>query len=98
MNLQPKNGYLIVKALEPKKMTETGIVLPEGAQEDDEQQTSFCEVLAIPDESEYKKGETVLFSKLVPDDVMVEVDGKKELWWFVKETDVKAILKKDGKH
>lgn len=93
MKLQPKNNYLIVKAVEPKKATASGLVLPEGAELDADHQTSYGEVVATTSGSEYNAGDTVLFSKLVPDDVMVEdTKGKKLTYWFVLESDIKAVV------
>ena len=90
MTLQPKNGYILAKAVEQKKATDAGIALPEGVEEDGEQQTSYAEIVAICQGSEYNIGDTILFSKMVPDDVMTEIDGEKQLLHFIKETDIKA--------
>ena len=90
MTLQPKNGYILAKAVEAKEATESGIALPEGVEADGEQQTSYAEIVAVCQDSEYDVGDTILFSKMVPDDVMVEIDGEKQLLHFIKETDIKA--------
>ena len=93
MTLEPKNGYILAKAVEAKKATDSGIVLPEGVEEDGEQQTSYAEIVSVCQGSEYLKGDTILFSKLMPDDVMAEIDGVKQVLWFIKETDIKALVK-----
>lgn len=93
MKLIPKNDYIVVKELPKSSVSSSGIILP--VEEDDEAQTSHCEVVEVCPGSEYKKGQIVLFSKLVPDDVQVKTEkGDMEKYWFVKETDIKAVLEK----
>ena len=94
VKLQPKNGYLLVEARQKGEMAETksGIVLPDDI--DSDHQTSMARVIATCDVSEYKIGDIVLFSKLMPDDVMVEdKDGKRITCWFVREEDIKGLIK-----
>jgi len=90
MKLQMKNGYLAVKELPKDKQTETGIFLPDNV--GDEFQTSICEIV-FTSLDEYKVGQHVMFSKLVPDDVEMEIDGEKQIYWFVHESDIKAVIK-----
>ena len=84
-----KNGYLAVQPLEGEKETDSGIIVPENA--DEQSQTTHAKVYAVTEGSYYKKGDVVLFSKLVPDDVQVEDEkGKRVELWFVLESDIKA--------
>lgn len=93
MRIQTKNNYLLVKSLPPKELTKSGIILPEGAEEDGTVQTSLATVFAVNKDSEYEVGQVVAFSKLVPDDWEVEINGKKERLWWVPEGDIKGIIK-----
>ena len=93
MKLLPVNNHIIVRALEAKEATKSGIILPSGVEEDGDMQTSFAEVVATEKDSYYQIGMTVLFSKLIPDDLLIEDEnGDKQTFWIVKETDVKAIV------
>ena len=106
MKIQPKNGYMLVRS-EKKLETAAGILLP--VESDDEAQTTFA-VVVIPPQGlvesakspglkdhftpEYEVGDVVLFSKLVPDDVVIEDEnGKKQTLWFVKVSSIKGVIK-----
>ena len=92
MKIEPKNGYMPVRS-DKKLITESGLILP--VESDDEAQTTHA-VVVIPFEgSEYKVGDIVLFSKLVPDDVVIEDEkGEKQTLWFVKVNSIKGVIKK----
>lgn len=93
MKLIPVNNYIVVKALEPKKATESGIIIPEGVEEDGDMQTSFAEVVATEEGSKYKVGMMITFSKLVPNDMLIEdSNGEKHNYWTLKETDIELIV------
>ncbi len=87
------NGYLLVKSLKAEeKDKKSGIFLSK--EKDEECQTSRCEVMLVPEIAgtevgEFKPGDIVYFSKLVPDDVMMNVDGEDVELWFILESDVK---------
>ena len=93
MKIIPQNNYLLVKPVPKKEAMKSGIIIPQSTEIDSEAQTSHCEIVEVSDGSEYKKGQIVLFSKLVPDDMMVETEsGGQETLWFVHERDIKAII------
>ena len=92
MKLLPVNGHIIVKALKPKEATESGIIIPDGVEEDGDMQTSFVEVVATVKDSEYKIGATLIISKLLPNDMLIEdEDGNMQTFWILKEHDIEAI-------
>ena len=91
MKIQPKNGYMLVRS-EKKLQTAAGILLP--VESDDEAQTTHAVVVVPPEGLEYEVGDVVLFSKLVPDDVVIEDEnGKKQTLWFVKVSSIKGLIK-----
>ena len=98
MKIEPKNGYMLVRA-DKKLTTAAGILLP--VESDDEAQTTHAVVVVPPEASlekpytsEYKVGDIVLFSKLVPDDVVIEDEnGKQQTLWFVKVSSIKGVIK-----
>ena len=97
MKIEPKNGYMLVRS-DKKLETAAGILLP--VESDDEAQTTFATVVIPPKENwfklwtDYQIGDVVLFSKLVPDDVVIEDEnGKKQTLWFVKVSSIKGLIK-----
>ena len=84
-----KNGFLATVPLTGETERKSGLVIPDN---EDMTQTTHAEVVAVAKGSEYKEGQVVLFSKLVPDDFQLEHEGKFTTLWFVKESDIKAIL------
>lgn len=93
MKLIMDNNFLAVKEMPRKEKTKSGIILPDKIEEDGDAQTSHCKVIATHKDSKYKIGDTVLFSKLVPDDVWIEDENEEKIkLWFVKESDIKAKL------
>lgn len=91
MKLAPKNGNLIVKEPDREMVTKSGIFLPEVANARDDEQVAQGEILAS-DNADYKKGDWVLFHKVLPVDAVVEMNDKKIKVWFLKTKDVLAKI------
>jgi chaperonin GroES len=90
--LQPTQGYVLIKPVEAKKKTESGIYLPETHEEKPQQ----GKVLAVGDDLDdrdapCKKGDTIIYKKWGGNEVKLDVAGKEYL--FVKFEDVLAIVK-----
>ena len=95
MKIIPKNGYLVVR--EPDRETETkgGLIIPESANVEDPEQTTYGEILECEEGSDYEVGDIVLFPKVLPNDFSIElVEGKPEVVWFLHYEQVMGVLKK----
>ena len=89
MNIQLKNEYVILKALEDEDTkTESGLYIPKETRA--EEQVATGEILL--DSGEYKKGDKILFHKIIPIDAHLEVNGKSEQVWFIKIKDIIAVI------
>lgn len=90
MNIKPLGDRVLVKVLESKETTASGIVLPDSAKE----KKAEGEIIAVGDGEKVQKlkitaGEKVLFGKYSGDDVEVEdVEYK-----ILKYDEVLAVLK-----
>lgn len=77
-----------------EQVTKRGIIIPETANVEDDEQTTYGEVIASSVD-EYKKGDVVLFPKVLPNDFEVELtEGKKEKVWFLHYEQVMGVLQK----
>ena len=93
MKLIPKNNILIVKEPDRETQTKMGIILPDIANRRDDEQVAQGELLA--DSGDYKKGDWVLFHKVLPVDAMIKDDKGEDIKvWFLKAEDVLAVLDK----
>lgn len=76
MNLKPIGERVVIKKLEAEKKTESGIVLPESAQE----KPQYAEVVAISSDiknddekkDSLKEGDKVIYSQYAGTDVEIE--------------------------
>lgn len=76
MNLKPIGERVVIKKIEAEKKTESGIVLPESAQE----KPQYAEVVAISDDiknddekkDSLKEGDKVIYSQYAGTDVEIE--------------------------
>ncbi len=76
MNLKPIGERVVIKKLEAEKKTQSGIVLPESAQE----KPQYAEVVAISSDilndndkkDSLKEGEKVIYSQYAGTDVKIE--------------------------
>ncbi len=95
MNIQPLNGYVVIKPLEQEEMTKSGIVIPDTANKEKPQEG---EVVAVANKNissngtdlpiELKVGDKVLYGRYSGEDVKVdEVEYK-----IVEMTSVRAII------
>lgn len=85
MALKPLADRVIIKRLEAKNKTASGIVLPDSAKEKPEE----GEVVEVgKDVKEVKKGDKVVFSKYSPS----EVKQNGEEYLIVKEEDILAVI------
>ena len=94
MTIKPSNGFLVLR--EPSRETETkkGIIIPESANREDPEQTTYGVVIESAHE-DYKEGDVVLFPKVLPNDFEVELEeGKKEVVWFLHHEQVMGVLEK----
>jgi chaperonin GroES len=96
MNFKPLGARYFVEPAEEKKVTASGIVLPDTAEKGEVLKGA---ILAVGTGKRTDKGETITLSLKVGDTVMfekgyrskeVEVDGKKGL--IVEEEDILAVL------
>ena len=93
MRIVPQNSYLLVKPVPKKEVLNSGIIIPVTTEIDIEAEISHCEIIEVSEGSKYKKGQIVLFSKLVPDNMQIELEsGERVEYWFVREEDIKAII------
>lgn len=95
MNIKPLSNHLFIEAIEEKKITKSGILLPETAEKEKPIKGKIIAVGAgkINEKGEripilVKVGDIVLFKKYGPDEI--EIDGKKYL--VGDEDDVLAII------
>ena len=76
MNLKPIGERVVIKKIEAEKKTESGILLPESAQE----KPQYAEVVAISDDiknddekkDSLKEGDKVIYSQYAGTDVEIE--------------------------
>jgi len=93
MKLEPQNDLIIIKEPPRETQTKSGIVIPESANAQDDEQVAQGEVLKS-DNVHYEPGDVVLFHKVLPIDVMMEDEkGKQFKAWFLKADDVLAKIK-----
>lgn len=93
MNLQPIGDRVVIQKIEAEKKTQSGIVLPESAQE----APQYAKVVAISKDIEndekkkdqIKVGDKVIYSKYSGTDV--KLDGQEYI--IVKFPDVLAVVK-----
>ena len=91
MKIIVKNGYLAVNEIADRLKTKQGIELIKPI--DSESQMSLCEVIADEDGSEYKVGDRIHTTKIIPEDALIfDKKGEKHSFWYVKEEDVRAII------
>jgi len=80
-----KNNYLMVKSIKSEEQsTKEGIILPDSILEDD--QVAQGEVLE--GNEEYKKGDKILFHKIIPVDAQIIYKGENQKVWFIKINEV----------
>ncbi len=85
MEVQMKNNYLMVKSIkETDQTSKGGIFLPESTLQDD--QVAQGEVLE--GNEEYKKGDIVLFHKIIPVDAQITYKGESQKVWFIQIKDI----------
>jgi len=92
MILLPKNGYIFVEAVEAEKI-KSGIILTSTASEDE--QLSQGSVVFTNSE-EFKVGDLVLFNKLIPDDIELEIKGKTRKLWGLHESAIMSVIKDEN--
>lgn len=95
MNIKPLSDHILIKPIEEKEKTESGIFLPETAKEERPEQG---EVMAVGpgkrDEKgervpmEVKKGDKVLFTKYGPTEMKI----KDEDYLIASQDDILAII------
>ncbi len=86
MKIHPLADRVVLEQLEQEEKTKSGIILPDGAQEE----PKMAKVLAVgTDVKEIKEGDTVLYKSYGPDDV--KVDGTE--YMIAKEEDILATVK-----
>lgn len=92
MDINLKNGYIMVKAEEQKEeesTTASGIIIPEEKMEED--QVAKGTIVAVCEElkSEYAIGDKIFFHKTMPIDVHLKFDSDElEEFWFIKDREV----------
>lgn len=95
MNIQPLNGYVVIKPLKQEEMTKSGIVIPDTANKEKPQEG---EVVAVADKNissngtelpiELKVGDRVLYGRYSGEDVKVnDIEYK-----IVEMSSVRAIV------
>ena len=93
MKILPKNGYVLVSEPPREQKSTGGIIIPESALAQSDEQATFGVVIESAHE-DYKKDDTVLFSKVLPLDYEIETkDGKKRVW-FISHEDILGIVTK----
>lgn len=89
MKLIPKNNQLLVKADEREdEKTSSGLIIPKETIEEQVAKGTIIESSV----AEYVKGQVVLFHKVIPVDVKLQVDGKLEEFWFVPANDIICVI------
>lgn len=92
MNLKPIGERVVIKKVEAKKTTASGIVLPESAQE----KPQYAEVVAISDDilnddkkkDSIKVGDKVIYSQYSGTEVKLD----EEEYIVIKYTDILAVV------
>jgi co-chaperonin GroES (HSP10) len=92
MKLQMENGYIAVKYVKEEK-NKSGIIIPETAGIESEDEVSVCTVVFTTDKSKYTPGDRILFSKMITENVIIEEDETKQELFILKESDIKAVIK-----
>ena len=95
MNIQPLNGYVVIKPLAQEEMTKSGIVIPDTANKEKPQEGEVVAVASTNINSdgtnlpiEMKVGDKVLYGRYSGEDV--KVDGVE--YKIVEMTSVRAII------
>jgi len=95
MNIQPLNGYVVIKPLAQEEMTKSGIVIPDTANKEKPQEGEVVAVASTNINSdgtnlpiEMKVGDKVLYGRYSGEDVTV--DGVE--YKIVEMTSVRAII------
>ncbi len=68
----------------------SGLILPESEQQEDQVAQGVVKESAV---EEYKKGDVLLFHKMIPVDAQLKMEnGDIERVWFIRETDIICVL------
>jgi len=91
MSIQPLGDRILVKLLEEKEVTKSGIVLPDIAEKE---KKAEGEVVAVGDGEKVRKmnlkvGDKVMFGKYAGDEVQIDKVEHK----FLKEDEILAVIK-----
>lgn len=96
MNIQPLNGYAVIKPIEADEMTKSGIYIPETASKEKPREGEIVAVSSTNISSngtelpiEVKVGDRVLYGQYSGEDV--KVDGVE--YKIVEMTSIRAIVK-----
>nr|BAW83438.1 chaperonin GroES [Calyptogena laubieri symbiont] len=95
MNIRPLHDRVVVRRVEEKKTTSSGLIIPDSATE----KPSEGVVVAIGNGKKNDNGDTVALDVTIGDKVLfaqyagteIKVDGKKLL--IMKESDIVAVIK-----
>lgn len=85
----PLNDKVVVKPFAPEEKTSFGIIIPDSHKVRPNKGT----VMAVAKESALKSGDVVLFGKTAG----VEVEEKGEAYLLLREQDLFAVIKEEGK-
>ncbi len=95
MNIRPLHDRVVVRRVEEKKTTSSGLIIPDSATE----KPSEGVVVAIGNGKKNDNGDTIALDVTIGDKVLfaqyagteIKVDGKKLL--IMKESDIVAVIK-----
>lgn len=88
--IKPLNGRVLVKLLEHKKVTESGVALPEQYLK----RNNLVTIVSIDDDgrlTELREGDTVIISRSAGDDL----EYNEEKFLIVNKTDILAKIRQD---
>jgi len=85
MNLISHNNFLLVKPIEQKEKTASGIILMENTSATDEQIASGEVVIGS---NNFKKGDVIYFNRILPDDILIQENGVESRYFALQEEDI----------
>lgn len=83
----PQQGYILARTLTANDIKDTKLSLPSNSRQNDS--AGLGEVVAVPDDSQFKIGDIVAFMPFT--DVILDIDHVKHS--ILKAEDVRAVLR-----
>jgi len=94
MKLIPKNNQVIFSSEvqgEDKEKTASGIFIPKQMKEADQ----IAQGVVIESGSdEYKKGDVILYPKVIPNDFQLDLGQGVKTFWIINASDISCVIEK----